>query len=77
MGIDIACRDELVAADGDLERVREAVGADSLAYLSLEGLNRAIGLPEDQLCNACFHGRYPLPVPSELRGDKMALERVR
>jgi amidophosphoribosyltransferase len=75
MGIDIASRAELVAASGDVDWIRGTVGADSLAYLSLEGLNRAIGLPSDRLCNACFHGSYPLPVPAGLSADKLALDR--
>jgi amidophosphoribosyltransferase len=38
------------------------VGADSLGYLSLEALVRAVGQPESELCNACFHGRYPMSI---------------
>ena len=50
------------------------VGADSLGYLSLDGLVQAIGLPERKLCNACFHGRYPMPIDGLL--EKLGLERV-
>ena len=50
-------------------RVTEIVGT------SKEGLNQAIGVPERQLCNACFHGRYPMPIDGLV--DKLGLERAR
>jgi amidophosphoribosyltransferase len=62
-GIDMADRDELVAARLDVPGITAAVGADSLAYLSLEGLERAIGRPASGYCRACFTGDYPIPVP--------------
>ncbi|WP_010476922.1 amidophosphoribosyltransferase [Thermococcus zilligii] len=57
MGIDIPTRHELIAAFGSVENVREAIGADSLAYLSVEGLKRAVG--REELCMACLTGDYP------------------
>jgi amidophosphoribosyltransferase len=57
MGIDIPTRHELIAAFGSVEKVREAIGADSLAYLSVEGLIRAVGRKD--LCLACLTGEYP------------------
>ncbi|WP_456366967.1 amidophosphoribosyltransferase [Thermococcus sp.] len=57
MGVDIPTRHELIAAFGSVEKVREAVGADSLAYLSVEGLMRAVG--REDLCLACLAGEYP------------------
>ncbi|ASJ06412.1 amidophosphoribosyltransferase [Thermococcus pacificus] len=57
MGIDIPTRHELIAAFGSVEKVREAIGADSLAYLSVEGLKRAVG--REELCMACLTGDYP------------------
>ncbi|WP_297512645.1 amidophosphoribosyltransferase, partial [Thermococcus sp.] len=57
MGIDIPTRHELIAAFGGVEKVREAIGADSLAYLSVEGLKRAVG--REDLCLACLTGEYP------------------
>lgn len=57
MGIDIPTRHELIAAFGSVEKVRGAVGADSLAYLSVEGLIRAVG--KKDLCLACLTGEYP------------------
>ncbi|WP_297495135.1 amidophosphoribosyltransferase [Thermococcus sp.] len=57
MGIDIPNRHELIAAFGGVEKVKKAVGADSLAYLSVEGLIRAVGRRD--LCLACLTGEYP------------------
>ena len=57
MGIDIPTRHELIAAFGNVEKVRKAIDADSLAYLSVEGLKRAVG--KEELCLACLTGYYP------------------
>jgi amidophosphoribosyltransferase len=75
LGVDTAPEASLIANSHSVEEIRAAVGADSLGYLSLDGLVRAIGLPERQLCNACFHGRYPMPIDGLI--DKLALERLR
>ncbi len=64
-GIDMATREELIASRSDVEGVRAFLGADSLAYLSLDRLVEASGKPYDQLCHACFNGQYPIPVPDE------------
>jgi amidophosphoribosyltransferase len=63
-GIDTSRADELAAARWDLERIRREVGADSLAYLSVEGLERAVGT--GGWCLACFGGGYPVPVEEVL-----------
>ncbi len=57
MGVDIPTRHELIAAFGSVEKVRESIGADSLAYLSVEGLKKAVG--RNDLCLACLTGEYP------------------
>ncbi|NJE00489.1 amidophosphoribosyltransferase [Thermococcus sp. JdF3] len=57
MGVDIPTRHELIAAFGSVEKVRESIGADSLAYLSVEGLKKAVG--RRGLCLACLTGEYP------------------
>ncbi|NJE62057.1 amidophosphoribosyltransferase [Thermococcus sp. 21S7] len=57
MGIDIPTRHELIAAFGSVEKVRDAIGADSLAYLSVDGLKKAVGRKD--LCLACLTGEYP------------------
>jgi amidophosphoribosyltransferase len=66
-GIDMADREDLVAANHDLEGVRRTVGATSLSYLSLDGLQRALGRPADGYCRACFTGEYPIAVPDSHR----------
>jgi amidophosphoribosyltransferase len=64
-GIDMASRAELIGADMDVDQIREFIGADSLHYLSLDGLIDAVPQPAEALCTACFTGRYPIPVPAE------------
>ena len=71
-GIDMSTRAELVAADLAVEEIRAYVGADSLGYLSLEGMVRATGAPRDDFCRACFDGEYPIPIPE--RSGKFVLE---
>lgn len=71
-GVDMATRWELLAAHKSVLEIRDFIGADSLGYLSLEGLIRAVGLPQDVFCLACFTGEYPIPVQLEM--DKLALE---
>ncbi|MBC7121684.1 MAG: amidophosphoribosyltransferase [Pseudothermotoga sp.] len=63
-GVDTSDRRELVAATLDESKIQQLIGADSLGYLSLEGLVKAVGLPLDRLCVACFNGAYPMRVPS-------------
>jgi amidophosphoribosyltransferase len=71
-GVDMASRWELIAAQKTIPEVRDFIGADSLGYLSIDGLIKAIGLPKDIFCLACFTGDYPIPVQIEM--DKLALE---
>jgi amidophosphoribosyltransferase len=74
LGVDTAPEETLVANTHSIAEIREIVGADSLGYLSLDGLVHAIGLPEGDLCNACFHGRYPMAI--EGVAEKFAFEPV-
>jgi len=71
-GVDMATRWELIASRKTVPEIREHLGADSLGYLSLDGLIRALDLPRDIFCLACFTGAYPIPVQIEM--DKLALE---
>jgi len=71
-GVDMATRWELIAARKTVPEIREFINADSLGYLSLEGLVKAVALPKDGLCLACLTGDYPIPVQLEM--DKLALE---
>ncbi len=71
-GVDMATRGELIAARKTVPEIRDFIGADSLGYLSIEGLIKAVALPRDIFCLACFTGNYPIPVQLEM--DKLALE---
>jgi len=70
----MATRWELIAAQKTIPEVRDFIGADSLGYLSIEGLIKAVALPKDIFCLACFTGSYPIPVQLEM--DKLALENM-
>ena len=63
-GIDFATRAELIAAGMSVEEIRESVGADTLGYLSVEGMVEASGQPRAELCTACFTGDYPIAPPA-------------
>ena len=71
-GVDMATRWELIAAQKSVQQIRDAVGSDSLGYISIEGLIEAVALPKEMFCLACFTGDYPIPVQLEM--DKLALE---
>jgi len=71
-GVDMATRWELIAAQKTVPEVRDFIGADSLGHLSIDGLIKAVALPRDIFCLACFTGNYPIPVQLEM--DKLALE---
>ena len=75
-GIDFASRAELVAGDLDLDGVRRSIGADTLGYVSLEGLIKATEQPASRLCAACFDGNYPIPLPEDARLGKHLLEDI-
>ena len=64
-GIDLATTAEMIAADATVEEVREAIGATSLAYLSLDGLQAATRRPESALCRACLTRVYPTRIPAD------------
>jgi amidophosphoribosyltransferase len=68
----MASRWELIAAQKTIPEVRDYIGADSLGYMSIDGLIKAIGLPKEMFCLACFTGDYPIPV--QIGMDKLALE---
>ena len=72
LGVDMAREWELIAAQKSIPEIRDYLGADSLGYLSLDGLIKAVALPRDIFCLACFTGEYPVPV--QMGMDKLALE---
>jgi len=74
-GIDTSARAELIAARSSVEEIRKQVGADSLGYLSIDGLLKAVRGTRQEYCLACFTGEYPVPIPQGL--GKASLEEVR
>jgi amidophosphoribosyltransferase len=72
LGVDMATYSELIAANKSVEEIRQFVGADSLGYLSVEGLLKTVGGDQGTYCTGCFTGNHPIPV--QLRMDKLALE---
>ena len=87
-GVDMASRWELIASHKTVDEIRRHIGADSLGYLSQEGLVKAVGQSHpdggpqtgarqgpsgrESFCMACFNGEYPMSVPIQM--DKLALE---
>ncbi len=76
-GIDFATKAELIAGNIEVEEIRESINADSLSYVSLEGLIEATTLPEQNFCRACFDGDYPIALPAaDVMGHKNLLEGI-
>ena len=73
-GIDFATRAELIATGLGVEEVRASIGADTLGYISEDGMIAATHQPRDRLCTACFTGRYPIDLPPEAQLGKHVLE---
>ena len=69
-GVDMATRQELIAARHSVEEIRRHLGADSLGYLSLDGLRKALDLGKPT-CLACFDGKYPVPVQTDFEVDTL------
>lgn len=74
-GIDFPDRNKLMAANYSVEEIQQYLNADSLAYLSQEGMIKATGLPRSSFCMACYDGDYPVPYRPEV--DKHIIERRR
>ncbi|MGB9612709.1 MAG: amidophosphoribosyltransferase [Candidatus Margulisiibacteriota bacterium] len=70
-GIDTPSRSELIAANLSLEGIRKYIEADSLGYLSLRSLIKAVNLPKGRLCLACLNGDYPVRIPERLESLKL------
>lgn len=71
-GIDFPNKKQLIANTMTLEEIRKFIGVDTLGYLSIEGMLKAVGKPGNY-CTACWSGTYPIPFGGE--GDKFALEK--
>jgi amidophosphoribosyltransferase len=65
MGVDMASRDELIAANMSVDEIAQHIGVDSLSYLSLEGLLESVGPGAGGYCQACFSGEYPVHATTE------------
>ena len=73
-GIDFATRAELIANGLNTDEIAKSIGADSLAYITLDGMTEATHQPADRLCRACFDGAYPIELPEEELLGKHLLE---
>jgi len=75
-GIDTSAgRKELIAARLTVPEIRAHLNADSLEYLDIKNLVKAVGLPKTNFCTACFDRQYPIPVPREIKVTKFDLEK--
>ena len=78
LGVDMATYDELIAANYTVDEIRQRTGADSLGYLSLDGLIAAVGRKREEMCLGCFVGDYPsLPAAHEVRAGAPRLRALR
>jgi amidophosphoribosyltransferase len=73
-GIDFATRAELIATGLGVEEICASIGADSLGYISTEGMIEATSQPRERLCTACFTGEYPIPIPQSAQLGRHAVE---
>jgi amidophosphoribosyltransferase len=73
-GIDMPDQDDLIAANMTVQEIQAHIGADSLAYLSLDGMVSSTQIPTEDFCTACFSSKYPVPIPEEQLRSKHVLE---
>jgi amidophosphoribosyltransferase len=76
-GIDFPSREELIANERTVADIRDYLGVDSLAYLSLEGMRAATQMPGDHFCHACFSGDYPIPIDAAFQKDVFERHQLR
>ena len=74
-GIDTPRKEELIAANYPVAEIARRIGVDSLGYLSLDGMLRAVPDGPKGFCHACFSGDYPTPPPAEFDKLRFAVER--
>jgi amidophosphoribosyltransferase len=72
-GVDMARRDDLIASRMDIESIRKHIGADSLGYLSLEGLRDTARRLKRGFCDACFSDEYPVPIEDAQAPPQLSL----
>jgi amidophosphoribosyltransferase len=73
-GVDMKSRDQFIALKYNIEEIREQIGADSLGYVSIPGLVKAIGIPENDLCLACLNSKYPTKIHGETHRFQTTLQ---
>jgi amidophosphoribosyltransferase len=75
-GIDTDNQSQLIAATKSVKEIEQQLGADSLAYLSWEGMLEETGVATTSFCSACFTGNYPIDIPAQVKSSKLMLEKV-
>jgi amidophosphoribosyltransferase len=73
-GVDMKSRDQFIANHHTIDEIREIINADSLGYISIDGMVEAIGIPKNELCLACVNGEYPTRIPGEKMRRQSTLE---
>ena len=68
-GVALATKEELIAANLEIEEIRKQLGAETLGYISIESLIDAIGIDGDSLCLGCISEDYPTEIPDDLEAD--------
>jgi amidophosphoribosyltransferase len=76
-GIDTDTQEQLIASTKSVEEVRDHIGADSLAYLSIDDVVAATLSPAEDFCRACFTGEYPIEIPEPVKRGKLAFEKTK
>jgi len=74
-GIDMTTREQLIAPGRSVEEIREKIHADSLGYISIDGMIESIGIEHDDLCLGCVTGEYPIAVNGEKQRFQKVLEK--
>lgn len=74
-GVDMATRKEFIANHKTLEDIREFIKVDSLKYLTMDGLVKAVGESKEKFCFACFNGEYPVQIPENIEYDKYSIDK--
>ncbi len=74
-GIDMATKKEFIANHRTMEDIRKSLNVDSLKYLTINGLVKAVGESKEKFCFACFNGEYPVDIPGNPESDKYSLDK--
>ncbi len=74
-GVDMATKKEFIANHKTLEDIRSFLNVDSLRYLTMDGLVKAVGGAKEKFCFACFNGEYPVQIPENIKSDKYSIDK--